>query len=193
VTITGAMAPPIKTPRERWISEGLDALADGGPGAVRIEVLAERIGVSKGGFYGHFADRQALLEAMLDTWEMTIVDDVIAQLDTDDGAAAGDARSVLRKLFSTAVSIPDWLLVDLAIRDWARRDTRVAARLARVDKRRMDYLRSLFRQIARDDTDAEARSLLAASLWIGSHFVATGDGKQRREDALRTAFEWIIA
>ena len=56
------MAPPTRTPRNRWIEEGLRALGDGGPEAVRIESLAQALGVSKGGFYWHFKDRQALLE-----------------------------------------------------------------------------------------------------------------------------------
>ena len=69
-----------RTPRERWIEEGLRLLADGGPDAVRVEVLAKRLGVTKGGFYGSFADRGALLDAMLDTWERESTDEVIARV-----------------------------------------------------------------------------------------------------------------
>ena len=50
-----------RTPRTSWIDEGLRALAAGGPEAVRIEPLARALGVTKGGFYWHFADRRALL------------------------------------------------------------------------------------------------------------------------------------
>ena len=63
-----------RTPRDRWIEQGLQALATGGPDAVRVEVLAKELGVTKGGFYGSFADRDALLEAMLDTWERESTD-----------------------------------------------------------------------------------------------------------------------
>ena len=56
------MAAITRTPRSRWIEEGLLALAAGGPDAVRVEALAQALGVTKGGFYGHFADRNALLE-----------------------------------------------------------------------------------------------------------------------------------
>ena len=56
------MAAITRTPRSRWIEEGLRALAAGGPDAVRVEALAQALGVTKGGFYGHFADRGALLE-----------------------------------------------------------------------------------------------------------------------------------
>jgi len=51
-----------RTPRDRWVEEGLQALGDGGPAAVRVEALAKKLGVTKGGFYGYFADRDALLE-----------------------------------------------------------------------------------------------------------------------------------
>ncbi|HYZ62080.1 MAG TPA: helix-turn-helix domain-containing protein, partial [Acetobacteraceae bacterium] len=56
---------PARTPRDRWIAGGLQALAGGGPDAVRIELLARTLGVSKGGFYGYFDNRGALLDEML--------------------------------------------------------------------------------------------------------------------------------
>ena len=49
--------PTTRTLRSGWIDEGLRALAAGGPDAVRIELLAKALGVSKGGFYWHFANR----------------------------------------------------------------------------------------------------------------------------------------
>src|SRR6202047_5576718 len=51
-----------------WVTAGLAALATGGVDSVRVEVLAERLGVTKGGFYRRFKDRRALLNAMLETW-----------------------------------------------------------------------------------------------------------------------------
>ena len=51
----------VRTPRGAWVDAALQALAAGGPDAVRVEALAVRLGVSKGGFYWHFTDRQALL------------------------------------------------------------------------------------------------------------------------------------
>ena len=62
--------------------------------------------------------------------------------------------------------------MELALRDWSRRDRDVANRLRRVDNRRMAFLRSLFEQFCADQDDAEARSMLAYSLMIGSYFVA---------------------
>ena len=86
----------LRTTRVAWIDEGLRALAAGGPDAVRVETVAAALHVTKGGFYHHFRDRQALLDAMLDTWEETLVDRAIESSDR----GGGDGRTRLRRLFS---------------------------------------------------------------------------------------------
>ncbi len=182
------MAPPTRTPRNRWIEEGLTALAAGGPDAVRIEALAQVLGVSKGGFYWHFKDRQALLEEMLDAWERTWVDEVIEAVE----AEGGDSRSRLRRLFALAAASGGELLkIELAIRSWARREEAVAERLRQVDNRRMDYMRSLFGTICEDDDDVEARCLLAFSLFMGGHFVSVDHGGRSRAEVLELALELL--
>lgn len=172
-----------RTPRSGWIDEGLRALAAGGPDAVRIESLARALGVSKGGFYWHFDDRQALLEELLDTWERVSIDEVIERVE----CGGGDARARLRRLFALASSSEGLLAIDLAVRDWARRDPAVAERLRRADNRRMAYMRSLFAAFCPDEDDVEVRCMLAFSLWIGNHFVAADHGQRSRADVLRLA------
>ncbi len=85
------------------------------------------------------------------------------------------------------------LPIDLAIRDWARRDQAVAERLRRVDNRRMDYLRLLFGAICRAEDEVEARSMLAFSLVIGHHFMAADHGARSHEDVLELAATWLLA
>jgi AcrR family transcriptional regulator len=176
-----------RTPRERWVEEGLQALAAAGPDAVRIEPLAKALGVSKGGFYWHFEDRQALLDELLDAWERLSVDVPIELVET----AGSDPRARLRLLSSLATE--GVLDIDLAVRDWARRDATVAARLRRIDNRRMEYLRSLFAPFCADEAEAEVRSLLAFSLWIGNHFIAAEHGERGRAKVLELAFERLLA
>src|SRR3984885_7760237 len=123
-----------RTPRGRWVEEGLRALGDGGLDAVRIEPLAQAIGVTKGGFYWHFADRGALLNEVLDAWERANLDDVIEAVER----GGGDARMRLRRLFALAFAGTGALRTDLAVREWARRDPAVAQRGRRVDNRRRE-------------------------------------------------------
>jgi AcrR family transcriptional regulator len=175
------MAAPTRTPRSRWIDEGLRALAAGGPDAVRIEPLAQALGVTRGGFYWHFNDRGALLEEILDRWERATTEEVAERLDRE----GGDVRARLRRLL--ALTSSSVLMTDLAVRDWARRDPAVAGRLRRVDNRRMDYLRSLFSAFSADADDVEARCLLFFSLLIGNHSIAADHGAHSRADVLELA------
>src|ERR1700722_12944395 len=107
-----AMAAPPRTPRQRWIEVALQALAAGGPDAVRIEPLARSLGVTRGGFYGHFEDRGAFIEAMLSTWEAAATDEVHEQVER----RGGDPRTKIRR--AGALTFGEALLpIELAIRD----------------------------------------------------------------------------
>ena len=55
--------------RKEWISAAIEAAAEGGIDNVRVERLARRLRVTKGSFYWHFKDRNALLQALLEAWQ----------------------------------------------------------------------------------------------------------------------------
>lgn len=177
----------VRTPRGAWVDAALQALATGGPDAVRVEALAGRLGVSKGGFYWHFADRQALLEEMLDAWEKAMVEDVIARVESQ----SDDPRAKVQLLFDVAPSTD--FAVELALRDWSRRDRDVARRLRRVDNRRMAWLRSLFEQFCVDEDDVEVRSMLAYSLLIGSYFIAAQHENRTRPQMVQLAVDRLLS
>jgi AcrR family transcriptional regulator len=183
------MGAPTRTPRTSWIEAGLRALAAGGPDAVRIEQLAEALGVTKGGFYWHFDGRPALLEEMLDAWERVVIDQVIERVE----GGGGDARAKLGRLFAigSAATATDLVEVEIAIREWARREKAVAKRLRRIDKRRMDYMRSLFAHFCPDEEEVEVRCLLVFSLFI-SRPLMTGD-KRGRTAMLELALQRLLA
>ena len=181
-----------RTPRGKWIEEGLRALVAGGPEAVRIEALAQALGVSKGGFYGYFRNRDALLTEMLDTWEYEVTESVIEQVES----GGGDARARLERLFAIVAASDGPVrgaTADIAIRDWARRDAAVAERLRRVDNRRMDYLRSLFSSFCPDEDEVEVRCLIAVSVRIGNHLCAADNGKRSRAEVMELIRQRLLA
>lgn len=74
-----------RTPRSSWIETGLRALAAGGPDAVRIDLLAQELGVTRSGFYRYLEGRQAFMDQILDTWERKSVDKVLARIESEGG------------------------------------------------------------------------------------------------------------
>jgi hypothetical protein len=128
------------------------------------------------------------LNALLDEWERRTTDDVLARVD----ARRGDAKAKI--VHAGMLTFAGELLpIELAMRDWSRRDPAVAARLRRVDNTRMDYLRALFSMFLTDPDEVEARSILAFTLAIGQHLMAADHGERSRQDAVARAGELLLA
>ena len=85
------------------------------------------------------------------------------------------------------------LPIDLAIRDWARRDQAVAERLRRVDNRRMQLLRDAISTFCPDPDEVEARSLLAFCVAIGGHFLAADHLGRTRDEVMARASDLILS
>lgn len=176
-----------RTPRTRWIEAGLEALAQGGPDAVRVETLATALGVTKGGFYGYFDGRPALLAEMLDEWERRCTGEVLARVE----AAGGDAAERIRRAGELTFS-EDFHRIDLAVRAWARHDQAVATRLRRVDNERMEFLRKMFGTFVTDPDEIEARSTLAFALAIGRHFIVVDHPGHTKREAVKLAGDYLL-
>ncbi|MEU6189438.1 TetR/AcrR family transcriptional regulator [Nocardia sp. NPDC047038] len=176
-----------RTTRDRWIEAGLQALARGGPDAVRVETLAARLGVTKGGFYGYFDGRTALLTEMLDEWERRCSTAVLDQAE----ARGGDAVDRIRRAGELSFD-EDLHRIDLAVRAWARNDESVATRLRRIDNVRMDFLRKMFGAFVTDPDEIEARSTLTFALAIGRHFIVADHPGYTTREAVQLAGEYLL-
>jgi AcrR family transcriptional regulator len=150
-----------------WTQAALDALARGGLAAVAVEPLAKELGATKGSFYWHFADRQALVVATLELWERRDTDLVIAAIDDRQ-----DARTRLRRLLHLAFSsvrdssAGDAGTVELALQASAGHPL-VAPTLARVTKRRLATLTGLYVALGLSPAAARDRGLLAYTAFLG--------------------------
>lgn len=144
-----------------WVRAGLKSLKEGGIGSVRVEPLAKALGVTKGSFYWHFADRPALLAAMLLEWEAIGTDAIATQVDAKGGGP--DIR--LRNLM-LITSESDGRL-DMSVRAWAATDAAAAEALARVDRKRMDYVRDRLCELGLPAQVAASRARLIYAALIG--------------------------
>ena len=150
-----------------WTSAALDALARGGLAAVAVEPLAKELGTTKGSFYWHFADRNALIAASLQRWEDRDTDLVIEAVDRADDAATR-LRNLLQLAFRAvrAGAEPGAGSVELALQANAT-EPLVAASLRRVTERRLAYLTALFTDLGMSPARARDRGLLAYSAFLG--------------------------
>lgn len=147
--------------REIWARAALDALAVGGIAGVAVEPIAARLGATKGSFYAHFERRDELIAEAVALWEVEGTDALIARL----GSLLTPAQR-LRALFEHVFTANTHLRVELALLADADHPL-VAAALARVTRRRLDYLVEQLTQSGYARREARHRGVLAYTAFVG--------------------------
>ena len=153
-----------------WIEAGLDALAAGGVGAVRVEPLAQALDVTKGSFYWHFADRRALIDAMLVSWREGRIA-AIRQQTVGSGAPA-DTLASLAELYTRHIHVKG-LAVELAIRAFARADLAAEKAVQAVDGERLRHVARLFAALGWSPADSRTRAVLLYAHLFGQSLLDT--------------------
>ncbi len=156
------------TSRRDWIFASLRTLRNDGIEAVRVELVAKTLAVTKGSFYWHFENRAALHTAMLKHWRQRATTDVITEVES----AATDPLQKLHHLMTISVGNNNGAKLDIAIRAWASHDRAAAKAVLGVDKKRIKYVSELLRQIGHKPDVANARARIIYLTLIGSYFTA---------------------
>ena len=148
--------------RDDWITAALAAIADGGLAAVGVEPLAARLGATKGSFYWHFENRDALLEAAIGRWEKETTTDVAAEITTARGAPASQFRRLVVGVIERAEQdrVGPALLASAA-------HPAVAPALERVTTVRLNLIATVLRRLGFPAAEARRRALLAYSAYLG--------------------------
>lgn len=162
--------PRAQLDRSGWIDGAIEALADEGLAGMRVEALAKRFGVTKGSFYWHFKDRQDLFDAMLQTWK----DGRMRDIDKQSATPGGNEPVQLQQIIDiySANRNRKGISIELAIRDWARRDPQASAVVEEVDTYRLDGARKLFLAMGLSEGEAKSRSLLLYAYVFGQSLMA---------------------
>jgi AcrR family transcriptional regulator len=147
-----------------WIAAAFDVLAEGGIDAVRVEPLAKALGITKGSFYWHFADRRALLDAMLHAWREGRIA-AIRQQAADRGEPAVALRQ-LADLYTRHANVRG-LAIELEIRAFARIDEGAAAAVRAVDQARLQQVTGLYIGLGWPRAKAQSQAVLFYSYLFG--------------------------
>ena len=148
--------------RDDWITAALAAVADGGLAAVAVEPLAARLGTTKGSFYWHFENRDALLDAAIQRWEKETTTDVVAEIT----AARDTPASQFRRLLVGVIERAEQDRVGPALLASAAHPA-VAPALERVTAARLHLTATVLRRLGFAPAEARRRALLAYSAYLG--------------------------
>lgn len=154
--------------RQSWIDAAMVMGARIGFDHLAVEPLAAELGTTKGSFYWHFADRAALLDAVLAQWELDATSRIIDSVE----AAPPDERlaRLMELVFGhPAEDVVEWRI--LAATDHPQ----VGPIVGRVHDARIAYLRRLLSAQGLPPKRAAARARIVYASYLGHlQLVSTG-------------------
>ena len=182
---------PRRLTRRDWAAAALDALARGGIDAIAVEPLAAQFGATKGSFYWHFKNRDALVEAALELWEESRTDAVIRELER-----LPDPATRLKVLLQAGLQVGPTERVEMAL--LANPSHPVALRrMRRVAKRRLAYLSDQLEALGWDRDEARDRAVLLDYVYIGNmqlaHFAPELLNADARQRLANLVFDALVA
>ena len=144
-----------------WLDAALVALLEGGTQAVAVEPLARRLGVTKGSFYWHFTNRDALFEGLVERWAKqteSLIEEVSAMADPRERLtylleAAHRSRTTMRTMraMSSLATVP-----------------KIGVRVKAVARRRQDFIATCFRGLGCSRVQAAAAARLVHAAYLGT-------------------------
>jgi AcrR family transcriptional regulator len=166
---SAAPIPSARLTRDDWLDAAFQAVVDGGFDQVRVLVLADKLGVTRGSFYWHFTDHAALVQALLERWQAQEIErDQRLQAQASDDPLEDLERLLDAALAHAGVDMEN-IRFELALRTLGRSDAAVAAMLVEVDRVRMTLFEQKFVTLTRDPQMAHELAALFYLAIVGSH------------------------
>lgn len=152
---------PKRLTTENWIDFALRTLAREGFDALKAEVLARKLGVSRGSFYWHFADLGAFHSRVIARWRDVATEAIIVDVER---YAAREERlgALLRHAFGRSAAL------EMRMRSWADNNSEAARALADVDRRRQEYIKRLLVEAGIAAPVAATRAQLLYWTYLGA-------------------------
>lgn len=125
-----------------WLLQALEIFINEGIEAVRVTRLADELGVTRGGFYWHFSNREDLIGTLVDYWKDRNTTAVVESVNQAKSLSEG-----IFSFFETCLDIERFdPRLDLAIREWARRSPKIRAEVDSADTARVQALTELYQR-----------------------------------------------
>ncbi len=169
-------SPRTKATRDDWIQAAVDRLAVEPIDQLKILSLAGDIGVSRSSFYWYFDDPAALRHELLVRWQ----DNTTSIVERSRRVTDTPVAACLAVFECWADSSAYDAALDLAVRDWGRRDAAVAAKVADADATRLEALTAMFGRHQFDDAESVVRARLLYHSQVGYYAVGTTESTQTR-------------
>ena len=166
--------------KQDWISAGLNSLIEDGPPALRAEPLARRLKTTKGSFYWHFRDVAAYHAALLDSWQVSVVN-TLEQAATTGSTPPARLRLIMQSLITEHA--------EPALRAWAKSDLTAQNVVSHVDMLREKWVQQQLSEIGVNNP--EMTQIIYATA-LGLSDLAEGSIEDR-QSAMGSLIDLVLA
>jgi AcrR family transcriptional regulator len=175
-----------------WIAAATDVLVHNGIDAVRVDVLARQLNVSRGSFYWHFGSRADLLRRMLLAWQVEQTEQIIARYRRQALARDELIRELTELPFHGRAAVKG-SSVELTIRAWARHDDMARAVVDEVDAKRLSYLQECFLSLGFERQQAGARAFVLYCYMQSESMLRNQGSESEKRERRRFVADMLLA
>ena len=165
---------------EDWLAAALEVLHGEGVGQVCIVRIARDLGVTSGSFYWHFKDRNDLLRSLLGFWVRSQTEAIFEKVDQFEGTPPERLYKLMEIL-----TLGEQARYEVAVRAWAGFDDMAAEVVRGTDKRRIEWLRSIFQEMGFSGNEAEMRARLFVYHQLAEPSVLWREPKSKRREIMK--------
>jgi AcrR family transcriptional regulator len=163
--------------RQGWLDAARAILIREGIAGVKVDRIARRLKVTRGGFYWFFDSHKQLLDALLADWEERNTEGFKAVLRESGRNGMAEFQALVDLWLNEKNYSPAW---DAAVRDWARVSGKVANAVRRTDDIRIDVLRQLFLDMGYEEQEAFVRARICYFHQVGYYALGVRESREER-------------
>jgi AcrR family transcriptional regulator len=144
-----------------WIDFALQTLARTGFDALKADVLARKLGISRGSFYWHFTDLGAFHARVIEQWKQAATEAIIVDIERYQSPQER-FEALLRHAFGHGASL------EVRMRTWAEHNPEASRAVSEIDRRRRDYIERLLAEAGIAPALAATRAQLVYWTYLGA-------------------------
>ncbi len=165
------------------------ALIKGGIQAVKVDLIAGRLNITRGSFYWHFSDRDGLLKALLDFWCVQNTEPFERIAREPDLTAVDKFLRLVHLWIEERQFDPAF---DSAVREWARASAEVARAVSTIDALRMELFEQIFGEMGYPPEEAMVRARVTYYHQVGYYALAVKESKATRRRLLPIYLDMLM-
>jgi AcrR family transcriptional regulator len=151
--------------KNEWIEEAFRVITEKGLSHLTIDLLAANLNLSKGSFYHHFKNLASFKAEMLAHFEWVSTTSLITMVEEGDSQTP---MQKLERLVELGIEPSPQIGLQVAVRAWATQDPEeVRVVQERLDRVRLDYASSLWREAGCSPEESDFRALHLYLVLIG--------------------------